>query len=87
MCQDDIKKIQQLFEKDDFKINENEVGEKVSAGWIYTIRTFDEKDKKLDEIVVVSGKLIRYNDISYDCKEIDITVIDKITGIDRFKTE
>ncbi len=85
--EDDIKKIQQLFEKNNFTLNENEVGEKVTAGWIYTIRTFDEKDKKLEEIVVVSDKLICYNGISYDCKEIDITIIDDVTGIDRFKTE
>lgn len=56
-----------------------------SKGWTYEITAMDSNDNKLKTIIVIDDGTITMNGKAYSCKKINVSKLDELTGIDRFK--
>lgn len=56
-----------------------------SKGWRYEITAMDSNDNKLKTIIVIDDGTITMNGKAYSCKKINVSKLDELTGIDRFK--
>lgn len=56
-----------------------------SKGWTYEITAMDSNDNKLKTIFVIDDGTITMNGKAYSCKKINVSKLDELTGIDRFK--
>lgn len=52
-------------------------------GWIYKIIAMDSNDNQLETFIIIDDVTIKINDKIYNCKEINISEIDELTGIHR----
>lgn len=56
-----------------------------SKGWTYEITAMDSNDNKLKTIIVIDDGTITMNGKAYSCKKINVSKLDELTGIDRYK--
>ena len=54
-------------------------------GWIYKINANDKDDNELEEVYIVDETTVMINEKAYTCSKIDLSKLDKISGIVRDK--
>ena len=80
----DSDKVKEMTELLDGKARRNKKSDD-RKGWIYRIDAFDNDGKAITSVTVISDTMIMIGEKAYTCDKIDISKLDKLTGIDREK--
>lgn len=77
--ENDVKIVTEMFDE---KVKRNEKSDD-KKGWIYKITSMDSNDNQLETLFIIDDTTIKINGKTYTCKKINLSVIDKLTGIRR----